>query len=45
MKKTREQLKNENIKFIPCSETKQTFSFQRTNKKAYYNDKNLNTKK
>jgi hypothetical protein len=24
------------VKFIPCSESKQTFNFQRTNKKAVY---------
>ena len=32
------------VKFIPCDEFSQTFSFQRTNKKAKHTDLNVNTK-
>jgi hypothetical protein len=29
------------IKFIPCSETSQIFSFSRTNRKSSYRDQNM----
>jgi hypothetical protein len=32
------------VKFIPCDEFSQTFSFQRTNKKARYVDLNVSDK-
>ena len=39
IKKTKEELKNEKVKFIPCNDFKQTFNFQRTNKKSTYIEK------
>lgn len=32
------------VRFIPCNENKQTFNWQRTNKKATYVDKNVSAK-
>lgn len=33
------------VKFIPCSEFRQTYNFHRTNKKSSYIDINLKNKK
>jgi len=41
LKKTKEQLEKEKVKFIPCNDFTQTYNFQRTNKKSSYIDKKL----